>query len=254
MTLRWIVVAVVLSFFVTSLPAEINVKPGVQIENKLAVKNEGGGAVTIPFLAFVPENYDPQGERWPLILFLHGLGESGNGNLEKVKIHGPPKIVKKRKDFPFVVVSPQSPFPEKGRYRTAWKPAQLIQLLDHALQELHVDEDRVYLTGLSMGGFGTWRLAASHPERFAAAVPICGGGIPAWGPQLTTLPIWCFHGGKDNVVKLAESQQMVQAVRQAGGDKIKLTIYPNAGHDSWTETYNNQEVYHWLLSHRRKSS
>ena len=123
------------------------------------------------YLLFLPEGYESSGEKkWPLMLFLHGAGESGN-DLEKVKLHGPPKIVGHKKDFPFIVVSPQSP----GR---GWNPDTLNALLDDVVAHNRVDPDRVYLTGLSMGGFGTWALAAAHPDRFAAIAPICGGGNP----------------------------------------------------------------------------
>ena len=113
------------------------------------------------------------------------------------------------------------------------------------------DPERVYLTGLSMGGFGTWAWAAREPQRFAAAIPICGGGNPETAEKLVALPIWVFHGGKDNVVPLSRSEAMVKAIQQAGGRKVKLTAYPDAGHDAWTKTYDNPEIYKWLLSHTR---
>jgi predicted peptidase len=126
----------------------------------------------------------------------------------------------------------------------------LNALLDSVTRHYRVDKKRVYLTGLSMGGYGTWALAAAHPEKFAAIAPICGGGNPADAPKLAKLPIWVFHGGKDTTVPLQRSQEMVDAIKSAGGDP-KFTIYPDAGHDSWTETYNNPEFYQWLLSQAR---
>jgi predicted peptidase len=113
-----------------------------------------------------------------------------------------------------------------------------------------VDPDRVYLTGLSMGGYGTWSLAAAHPERFAAIVPICGGGNPADAAKLASLPVWVFHGAKDPTVPLERSKEMVEAIKSAGGNP-RFTIYPEAGHDSWTETYNNPELYQWLLEQKK---
>src|SRR5207244_11539205 len=118
--------------------------------------------------------------------------------------------------------------------------------------------DRVYLTGISMGGFASWSLAATYPERFAAVAPICGGGnvidllLPARGKEasLKSLPIWAFHGAKDTTVKLEESQRMVDAFNKAGNDNVKLTIYPEAPHNSWTETYNNDELYNWFLQQK----
>src|SRR5262249_36386121 len=138
--------------------------------------------------------------------------------------------------------------------RDAWRPGQLIQLVDHVMKHVSIDPERVYLTGLSMGGFGTWRLAATYPDRFAAALPICGGGDPVkMAKALSRVPVWAFHGAKDPVVPLAESQHMVDAVKRAGGD-VKFTIYPEATHNSWTETYDNPAVYEWLLAHRLKSN
>jgi predicted peptidase len=125
---------------------------------------------------------------------------------------------------------------------------------------MKVDTRRIYLTGLSMGGYGTWDLGLSHPERFAAIMPICGGGellkiLLAEGERkqaLKTLGVWAFHGGKDPIVPLDESQRMVALLKKVGVQDVKLTVYPEAGHDSWTETYNNPEVYEWLLQHQRQ--
>ena len=123
-----------------------------------------------------------------------------------------------------------------------------------------VDTNRVYLTGLSMGGYGTWSLATEHPERFAAIAPICGGGdtiqilltTPAKARALKTLGVWAFHGAKDPVVKVEESERLVAALKKAGGQEVKLTVYPEAQHDSWTETYSHQELYDWFLAHSRE--
>jgi predicted peptidase len=207
---------------------------------------------TVHYLLFTPREYDADGKRWPLLLFLHGLGECGNNELARVKVHGPPKLVESRPDFPFVVVSPQCP-PQPGGMKdvpTAWQPEPLIQLVDHVMANVRIDPTRVYVTGLSMGGYGTWRLVAAHPDRFAAAVPICGGGEPQeMATALSRVPIWVFHGARDAVVPLTKSQEMVDAVREAGG-RLQFTVYPDVEHDSWTQTYNSSDVYDWLLSHR----
>lgn len=207
-----------------------------QFEREITVK------VKINYLLFLPADYGKTDKTWPLILFLHGAGESGN-DLAKVKTHGPPKIVETKKDFPFIVVSPQS----AGR---GWEVETLRALLDDVVASYRVDKERVYLTGLSLGGFGTWSLAAAYPERFAAIVPICGGGNPADAKRLKGLAIWVFHGAEDPLVPLQRSEVMVKALEQAGAD-VKLTVYPDAGHDSWTETYDNPELYKWLLEHKR---
>jgi predicted peptidase len=196
------------------------------------------------YLLFLPEGYGEKDQRWPLMLFLHGAGERGD-DLNKVKVHGPPKIVETKKDFPFIVVSPQCP-------AGVWwndKLDVLINLLDEIITQYDVDTERVYLTGLSMGGYGTWALASKYPDHFAAAVPICGGGMRIMAYGLKDVPIWAFHGGKDPVVPVEESREMVAAVKARGGN-AKLTVYPEANHDSWTETYNNPELYEWLLKHR----
>lgn len=202
--------------------------------------------VKLNYLLYLPPEYGKSDKAWPLLLFLHGAGESGE-DLEMVKKHGPPKIVES-KDLPFIVVSPQSPTFPRG-----WNPEALSALLDEIESKYKVDKDRIYLTGLSMGGFGSWSLAAAHPERFAAVVPICGGGDPAMAKKIKDLPIWVFHGGKDRVVPLKRSEDMVNALKEAGAKKVKFTVYPDAGHDSWTETYNNPELYEWLLKQKRKS-
>ena len=196
------------------------------------------------YLLYLPADYDKSKDKWPLIMFLHGAGERGS-NIEVVKKHGLPKMIAQGKSFDFIIVSPQCP-------NDLWWPEQtdvLITLLDEIEAKYRVDTDRVYLTGLSMGGFGTWTLAEKYPKRFAAIAPICGGSERYAANRLKKVPVWAFHGAKDNTVPLIRSQEMVDAVKKAGGN-AKLTVYPEADHDSWTETYNNPELYQWFLSHR----
>jgi len=242
-------------------------EPGKQLPQSLTIHLEKPAPrdVTIRYMLFVPKDYDAQGKKWPLMLFLHGAGESSNDDLSRVKIHGPAKIVDSRPDFPFVVVTPQHPSLERYKPGTkysldeihsmvdrAWDAEELMQLVDHVIRKLNIDRERVYVTGLSMGGYGTWRLAATYPERFAAAVPICGGGEPEkMAKPLARVPIWAFHGAKDPVVPLSESEKMVDAVKREAGD-VQFTVYPEAQHDSWTETYNNPKLYDWFLAHKRK--
>lgn len=207
-----------------------------------AVKLDATIQLKMNYLLYLPKDYESK-DSWPLVLFLHGAGERGD-NIDKVKTHGPPKLIEQGKEFPFIVVSPQCP---DGRW---WEASELASLLDHVIAEHRVDEDRVCLTGLSMGGFGTWRLAFLQPHRFAAIAPICGGGEPYWGKQIAHIAVWAFHGGVDFLVPVARSQSMVDAIKKANGEP-KLTIYPDAGHDSWTKAYENQELYEWMLSQRR---
>ncbi|MEI9960792.1 MAG: prolyl oligopeptidase family serine peptidase [Limisphaerales bacterium] len=156
------------------------------------------------------------------------------------------------------MVVPQCPAGQK------WSDEILLGILDRVSAKYAVDTNRIYLTGLSMGGFGAWSLATTYPERFAAVAPICGGDgvigvvLSKLDEQkisdLKKLPFWVFHGAKDNVVPLAESQRMVDMLKEAGVKEVKFTVYPEAMHNSWTETYNNPELYQWFLAHERESS
>jgi predicted peptidase len=228
-----------------AVAADKDKEPG-KVQQEKAFEKEITIKVKMNYLLFLPEGYDKGGQTWPLILFLHGAGESGS-DLNLVKKHGPPKIVETKKDFPFILVSPQAP-------RFGWDVDTLNALLDDVVANYKVDKERIYLTGLSMGGGGTWMLAAAHPERFAAIVPICGfQNTPADAKKLKDLPIWVFHGAKDTAVPLKRSEDMVKALKDEGAVEVKFTVYPEAGHDSWTETYDNPELYKWLLEHKRKA-
>jgi predicted peptidase len=200
--------------------------------------------VACNYLLFLPEGYNDSNQEWPMILFLHGAGERGD-DLEKVKFHGPPKLVESDPAFPFIVVSPQCPKNER------WSVEALDALLDEVLTQYRVDKNRVYLTGLSMGGFGTWDYAAAHPERIAAIAPVCGGGDPKTAEAMKSIPAWVFHGVKDDVVSISHSQEMVDALHACGA-VVKFTKYPEADHDSWTETYNNKKLYDFFLSHEKR--
>jgi predicted peptidase len=199
----------------------------------------------LPHLLYEPET---RGRSLPLMLFLHGAGETGR-DLDLVKKHGPPKVAP-RIPLPFFrVISPQNP---PG---SSW--VQLLDdlraLLEDAFERYPVDRTRVYLTGLSMGGYGSWYLASAYPELFAALVPICGGGDTSEACALKDIPTWAFHGEKDDVVPPSESIEMVEALKACGGD-ARLTLYPDLGHNSWTRAYNNMELYAWLLRHKRHAS
>ena len=197
------------------------------------------------YLLYLPEGYGEQDRAWPLVLFLHGAGERGD-SLNLVAMHGPPKLVNKGDAFPFILVSPQTPAD------LWWTDG--IDYLDALLREVagryRVDEDRVYVTGLSMGGFGTWALAAAYPNRFAALAPICGGGEPDEACRHADVPTWAFHGERDQVVPVGRTEEMVEALQACNGD-VRMTLYPDLGHDSWTVTYDNPELYEWLLKQRR---
>ncbi len=197
------------------------------------------------YLLYLPEGYAEQPEPCPLLLFLHGAGERGD-SLALVNVHGPPKLIDEGQGFPFIVVSPQCPEDQR------WSVKRLDKLLNDIVAQYRIDEDLIYITGLSLGGYGTWDVAARFPNRFAAIAPICGGGEPSRACRFKHLPVWAFHGAQDEVVPLERSQEMIDALHQCGSD-ARLTTYPDAGHDSWTETYDNPELYQWFLSHRRQA-
>jgi predicted peptidase len=214
-------------------------KPIAQLECR-------AGSDGLRYLLYLPPGYGEGSElKWPLILYLHGVGERGD-NLNLLMKHGIPKVVENRHDLPFVTVSPQCPDD------TFWFEhyERIKALLDQVLKTYDVDVSRIYLTGNSMGGYGTWGLAMAFPERFAAIAPICGGGIPEKVCVLKNVPVWAFHGEKDDRVDLSESQKMVDELKACGGD-VRLTVYPNVGHDSWTQTYDNPELYEWFLQNVR---
>lgn len=198
------------------------------------------------YLLYLPETYkDDTTRKWPLVIFLHGSGESGD-DLNKVKYHGPPKLVEAGRKFPFILVSPQAP------PRVGWQVDVLKALLEDLKKKYKVDEDRVYMTGLSMGGFGTWNYAEKYPSDLAAIAPVCGGGDTEKAWTLRYMPIWCFHGAKDDVVLPAASISMIDAVRKYNMKaEVKFTLYPDANHNSWDVTYNNDSLYQWLLSKKR---
>ncbi len=193
------------------------------------------------YLLYLPDGYGQSDATFPLVMFLHGGGEGGD-DIELVKKHGPPKLIQAGQDYPFIVVSPQNP--SKTQF---WDDQQLIRLLDHVIANHRVDTKRLYLTGMSRGGFGTWRTAIQNPNRFAAIVPVCGGGDVPYVGRIKHVPTWVFHGAKDPTIPLGESEEMVIALRDAGGT-VKFTIYPDTPHDAWTKTYENPKLYEWMLN------
>jgi len=197
--------------------------------------------VALDYLLYLPE---PCSEPLPLLLFLHGAGERGH-DLERVKRHGVPRRLEEGLELPCIVVAPQCP-PDQW-----WSPDALIALLDRICDEYPVDRDAQVVTGLSMGGLGTWTLAAACPDRFSAIAPVCGPYTYVHKQPLARVPTWCFHGALDEVVSVQDSIRMVQQVRAQGGN-VRFTVYPDADHDSWTETYANPALYAWLLAQRRK--
>lgn len=207
------------------------------------IKKEIRKTIKGDYLLYLPKDYSKTDKKWPMVLFLHGAGERGE-DLELVKNHGLPKLIEQGRSFPFIVLSPQC------HENQRWSIEFLNALLSETFLKYEIDENRIYVTGLSMGGFSAWELALKYPERFAAIAPVCGGADPQKACLIKHLPVWAFHGAKDKIVPIDRAQAMVDALRSLGGD-VKFTVYPDAGHDSWTETYENQELYDWLLRHHR---
>jgi predicted peptidase len=217
---------------------------------------------TLRYRLLKPEGYDPA-KRYPLVLFLHGAGERGDDN-EKQLIHAVPQFLRPeiRKQYPCFLVAPQCP--DKFKWVDAdWSaathrmPAEptapmrlTIALLEALPKEWSIDTKRIYVTGLSMGGFGAWEIAARRPELFAAVVPVCGGADEATAPKIAMIPHWAFHGAKDGVVKPARSRTMIEALKKAGGQP-RYTEYPNVGHDAWDPAYRDPKLYEWLFAQKR---
>jgi predicted peptidase len=231
--------------FASLAPAleEDTVKPGF---HKKTFKNADG--TTSPYVVFIPHGYDGKKE-FPVILFLHGAGETKGGTKEPVEVGIGPAIKKREKTFPFIVVIPQS---EKRTWQASSDDGKrAIAILDETMKTYKVDAKRQYLSGLSMGGFGTWSAAAAYPDRWAAIVPICGGGNPKDAAKIKDIPTWVFHGDADTAVPVKRSQDMVAALREAGG-KPKYTEYPKVGHNSWDMAYGDKELFSWLLEQKKK--
>ncbi|NLF09364.1 MAG: prolyl oligopeptidase family serine peptidase [Pirellulaceae bacterium] len=221
--------------------------------------HRGENEAVLPYRLMKPERVESD-KRYPLVLFLHGAGERGNDN-DRQLVHCAAEFAKdeNRRKYPCFFVAPQCPA-GKSWAELDWKQMKLItrdepteplrlalDLVDKLAAELPVDPRRIYVTGLSMGGFGTWDAAARRPGFFAAAVPICGGGDLDRAAKLKDMPIWAFHGDADPVVPLAQTTTMIEAIRKAGGEP-KMTVYPGVGHNSWADAYADPELSAWLFS------
>jgi predicted peptidase len=241
----WIAAGVLLAVGVTASHADDAPKGKGKGFVEKTFKGDDGES---KYVVFVPHDYKP-GKASPIILFLHGAGETEGGKKMPVDVGIATHIKTVEKSFPFFVVIPQS----KKRTWQADSPdgKRAMAMLEATEKEYGTDPKRVYLTGLSMGGFGTWSLAAKHPERWAAIAPICGGGDAKSAAKIKDVPCWCFHGDADNVVVPKRSQDMIEALKKAGG-KPKYTEYAGVGHNSWDKAYGTKELYDWLLEHKLK--
>ena len=203
---------------------------------------DGKGA--LDYLVYLPADYEKdKSKQWTLVVFLHGSGERGS-DVQVVRKTGLTRTLEQRGTLPYVMVAPQCPA------NTIWNVGTLDKFLDQILTDYRVDKKRVVLTGLSMGGFGTWNWSVEHPERFAGLVPICGGGKSDKATALKGMPIWAFHGDADPAVKFATGQAIVDAAKAAGAD-IKFTVYPGVGHNSWGKAYAEPELEAWILARKK---
>lgn len=221
------------------------------------------GKASLPYRLMKPAGHDGT-KAYPLVIFLHGAGERGSDNKAQF-VHGIKDFAsdEARKKHPCFLLVPQCP-PEPRRWvEVDWsarshtmpkepsEPARLVlAVIDQLRKDHKIDEKRIYLTGLSMGGYGTWDLIARRPDLFAAGLPVCGGGDPATAAKFVKVPIWAFHGDGDTVVRPERSREMITAIEKAGG-KPKYTEYKGVGHDSWTRTYGNKEVLDWLFAQKK---
>jgi len=206
--------------------------------------------ISLEYLIYLPDDYNENlQESFPLVLFLHGAGERGR-DLELIKKHGIPKRINEGKEFPFIVLAPQCP--TSGWWNFDEYIFSLIKMVDGVIEMYNVDKARIYGTGLSMGGFGILSLAMQNPKIFSAIVPICGGANINKLKILNKLPMWLFHGEKDDVYP-PESSSLIYKMLRKDNPNIKLTIYHDLGHDCWTKTYENDKMFEWLLNFTKNS-
>lgn len=211
-----------------------------QMKNKKFVTKK-----ELSYLIYTPDEYTTDRESSPLLLFLHGAGERGN-DLNMVKAWGPPKIIENGGKLPFVVIAPQCPQDQ------FWDIYLLKDLLDEIISKYNIDKSRIYLTGLSMGGFGSWALSSMFPDYFAAIAPICGGGDQFLVARaLNNMPLWVFHGKKDMAVPEEASAILVNALKEQGSN-VKYTVLPEGDHvASWVYAYNEANLWDWFLKHKK---
>jgi len=238
------IAAISILFHTPSLRAEGAFKVGFVDK----VYKDGDGAEH-KYVVFIPHSYKAEKE-YPVILFLHGSGETKGGSKQPIEVGLPPAIKKQEKSFPFITIIPQS---EKRSWIADSADGKMaLGILESVLKDFKTDKNRIYLTGLSMGGGGTWSLAAAFPDKWAAIVPVCGYGDAAEiAAKVKDIPCWCFLGDKDSAKIVGESRNLIKGIEAAGG-KPKFTEYPGVGHNSWDKAYGTPELYEWLLQQKKK--
>lgn len=230
-----------------------------------SMKQINNGVNVLPYRLSLPEGYD-ENKKYPLFLFLHGAGERGNDNLLHLSVNTPFGVLmneENRVKFPCIAVAPQCPENHQwvntdwsmGSYRQAEIPisihlSMVADLLDQLVKEYPIDESRIYIIGISMGGYGTWDLIVRYPNRFAAAIPIAGGGDPNLAQRIKDIPIWAFHGDIDTVVPPSSSRDMVTALNNVSAN-ISYTEFQGVEHNSWSPAYNEPTLFSWLFSQKK---
>ena len=201
---------------------------------------------TLRYYLYYPEDYNQDEDaQFPLLLFLHGGGESGQ-DIEALKSNGPPKLLAEGKQFPFLILAPQHPYPKKW-----WNIRAVMELLDTVRKENRVDPNRIYLTGLSRGGSAAWELVVQYPDTFAAMMVVCGMTPVPYAHWINkNMPIWVFHGAQDQVIPIEHSEQMVARLKDMGYP-VRYTRYEDVAHNAWERAYTSEEVYSWLMKHRK---
>ncbi|WP_163323740.1 carboxylesterase family protein [Draconibacterium mangrovi] len=218
----------------------------------------------LPYRLFLPENYN-QNIKYPLILSFHGAGERGDDNLKQLEpwvaawIDG-----KVQKENPCIIIMPQCPQDmqwvnvpwSKGSYSIsevpATQPMKLVkELFDQVLGEYAIDKNRIYVMGVSMGGYATWNFVLNYPDIPAAAIPVCGAGDPSLAYKIASIPIWAFHGDRDEVVPLSGTTDMIDKLKQMGNNQIRLTIFENVGHEAYDMAWKNSELVSWVFKQNK---
>lgn len=199
------------------------------------------------YVLYLPKDYDPKDTKkvWPVVYFFHGIGEKGS-DLNQLLVYGLPKYIMDTGTFNMIMIAPQCPG-DSHWADTNVEVDKLKIFVDNMLKKYHIDQKRMYLTGLSMGGRCTWKLALALPHKFAAIAPVCGRTNTYDFSEIKDLPIWMFHGALDDTVLFSNVNTIVKDLIANGNSYFKLTVYPYDSHDSWTDAYNNEDLYKWML-------
>lgn len=224
-------------------PSEQDSRPDERVATGFLMRSVTIGNEQFHYALWVPPGYTSQ-KPWPLILFLHGSGERGSDGLLQTDVGLGAIIRRNGLRPPALIVFPQC---RRDKDWGGEMAKMALRCVEETARDYAVDADRLYLTGLSLGGAGAWGIGAALPDRFAALVPVCGFGNPADAPKLATIPTWVFHGGADDRVPVQRSRDMVDAIRKAGGD-IRFTELPGVGHNSWDDAYKNADLWKWLFA------